>query len=59
LEVTTDRRLAYIRFWRNGLCDYAVLDAATGVHLANVSMLEANDATVDLLFKRFWSALTS
>ena len=59
LEVTTDRRVAYIRFWCNGLCDYEVIDAASGLHLANAFMLEANDATVDLLYKRFWSALNS
>ena len=59
LEVTNDRRLAYIRFWHKGLCDYEVCDASNGANLANAFMLEAHDATITLLFDRFWSALSS
>jgi len=56
LEAETAERLGNISFWRNGLCDFQVLDKTTKELVANEAMLDVNDDTVANLFSRFISS---
>lgn len=55
IDVETPTRLGNISFWRNGLCDFQVLDTSTKELVADEHMLDANDETVSNLFFRFIS----
>lgn len=55
LKLDTNERIGQIGYWRIGLCDFAVFDVASGTPLVDVGGLEANDATVPLLFAKFMS----
>ena len=55
LDVETPNRLGSISFWRNGLCDFQVLDTSTKELVADERMLDANDQTVSTLLSRFVS----
>lgn len=57
LDIETPHRLATIRFWQNGLCDFEVVDISTEKWLAREFMLDANDQTVPGLLERFMSFL--
>lgn len=57
LEVDTADRLGYISFWRNGLCDFEVVNATDGTHVDQGFMLDATDTTVPSLFERFTKAI--
>jgi len=55
VDVETPERSGNISFWRNGLCDFQVLDTSTKELVADEHMLDANDETVSNLFSRFVS----
>jgi hypothetical protein len=57
LNVSTTDRLGFIGFWANGLCDMIVLEIAGDSEIENTAGMEANNATVPELFRRFRSAM--
>lgn len=55
LQLDSDDRIGFIGFWKNGLCDYLVLDVHSEEELANEAGLEASDETIPSLFANFLS----
>ena len=55
LHLDSEIRIGFIGFWKNGLCDYQVIDVRSEVDLANEAGLEASDDTVQTLFSNFLS----
>ncbi|WP_152553589.1 immunity protein TriTu family protein [Erythrobacter longus] len=53
LQLDSADRLGYIGFWKNGLCDYQLIDADSAADLVNEAGLEANDETVESLLATF------
>ena len=55
LQLDSDDRIGFIGFWKNGLCDYQVIDVRRDLDLANEAGREASDETVKSLFLNFLS----
>ena len=55
MEMETAERLGSLQFWKQGTCDYAVFDIASGDQVASEAGLAASNQTVETIFVRFGS----
>ena len=55
IQVRSPERIGRLSFWRNGMCDYEVMETSSRDFIANEAMLEANDQTAPVLVAQFWS----